>query len=678
MTRGPTTAASILTGHDPIGILSPTIRRIPFIETMLGRPTAKPRLGKFPETVCAIAGWGHKSTSIAAQKYAQVHQLPYVAIEDGFLRSVGVGKKFAPKSIVLDDLGIYYNASQPSRLEALAMHELSAHEARRAGLLIQRWRDARVSKYNHLREISGPLPANYVLVADQTFGDASVTLGHADAQAFAQMITAARQQYPECTILVKVHPEVMAGTKKGYLDLAALRARQGIQIIVEDVHPVRLIEGARAIYTVTSQIGFEGLLWGRPVHTFGVPFYAGWGLTQDHLATPSRRRAITIEQLAHAALVEYARYIHPETGEPCQPEDLIDWMAYQRTMRNRYAPTIYALNFSWNKKPTLRKFLQGSAVHFVHSLASVPPESTVAVWGSAALARSDVKVIRVEDGFVRSVGLGADLIRPASWVTDASGIYYDASRPSDLEKILLDFQPDASLIQRAIALRQRIIELGLSKYNLGGGDWSRPTATPGGDRHRTVILVPGQVESDASIQMGTTDIRKNIDLLRAVREANPSAYILYKPHPDVVARLRAEGANENHAADYCDEIVTNTAIHRLLNAVDEVHVMTSLTGFEALIRHRKVVTYGQPFYAGWGLTTDRTPHPRRTRTLTLDELVAGALIMYPTYQCKGLVGFCSPEKALEALYLEQGETRAFGTLRSGLRRSIALATSRRI
>ena len=40
----------------------------------------------------------------------------------------------------------------------------------------------------------------------------------------------------------------------------------------------------------------------------------------------------------------------------------------------------------------------------------------------------------------------------------------------------------------------------------------------------------------------------------------------------------------------------------LLGIVDEVHTLTSLTGFEALLRGIEVHAYGGPFYAGWGLT----------------------------------------------------------------------------
>jgi capsular polysaccharide export protein len=66
--------------------------------------------------------------------------------------------------------------------------------------------------------------------------------------------------------------------------------------------------------------------------------------------------------------------------------------------------------------------------------------------------------------------------------------------------------------------------------------------------------------------------------------------------------------------------------------VDEVHVNTSLAGFEALLRNKPVTTYGVPFYAGWGLTTDLGPVPkRRSAGRTLDELVAAALLLYPRY-----------------------------------------------
>ncbi len=661
----------------PIGVLSRSIVRIPFLDILLDHEVAAATLGRFRAPISAIAGWGHKPTAHTARRFAQKRGLPYIALEDGFLRSVGLGNDAPPQSLIIDDVGIYYNASGPSRLESLAQRPLTAQEHIRSQNLIMHWRQARVSKYNHAREYTGALPERYVLVADQTLGDASVALGQADAASFARMLNAALEQHPEHTVLVKVHPEVMAGSKAGYYNLTALTRHPRIQILGLDAHPVRLLECAAAVYTVTSQLGFEALLWGKPVYTFGMPFYAGWGLTQDRLARPMRRTRITIEQLTHAALIEYPRYIHPETHACCQPEALIDWIEQQRGLRSRFVQKIYALNFSWNKRPSVRQFLSGSEITFVRAIDNIPLHSTIAVWGSASVGREDLNIIRLEDGFIRSVGLGADLIRPTSWVADSTGIYYDATRPSDLETILQTFTPDLTMLARAIALRHRIVEAGISKYNLNGTTWVRPSQDKYGHRVVRVILVPGQVESDASLRHGAPRIQTNIALLQAVRAAHPSAYIVYKPHPDVVAGLRAKGADEKHATTYCDEVVTNASINHLLNVVDEVHVMTSLTGFEALLRGRSVVTYGQPFYAGWGLTQDLTPPDRRTRTLSLNQLVAGTLIVYPTYIQAGIQGYCTPEAALTGLVQLKTQRGSFHTTRATLRRMFALATSSR-
>ena len=136
---------------------------------------------------------------------------------------------------------------------------------------------------------------------------------------------------------------------------------------------------------------------------------------------------------------------------------------------------------------------------------------------------------------------------------------------------------------------------------------------------------------------------------RAVREANPDAHVLYKPHPDVVAKLRDAGEGEAEAKSLCDEVVVDVEMDALLRDVDEVHVLSSLAGFEALLRGTRVVTWGCPFYAGWGLTDDREPLARRTRRRSLDELVAATLIEYPTYISRVSNYFTTPERALEEL-----------------------------
>lgn len=602
----------------------------------------------------AYVGWGLKASGRRARRLANRHARPCWLLEDGFLRSLG-GNSSPSCSIVIDDEGIYYDASRPSRLERLIGAPLPAHKVERTRRLIQSWQDGLVSKYNHARDVDvSTLPSRYVLVVDQTAKDAAIVGGQADARTFQTMLDEALAAHPDCHVVLKVHPEVARGRKAGHFDIEALARRARLHVIAGETHPAVLLAHAVAVYTVTSQLGFEALLWKKPVHVYGMPFYAGWGLTHDRQPTPARRQPASLEQLAHAALVDYPRYFDPETSQPCEVEAVLTWLAMQRRQRGRFAPRVLAYGFSKWKQGFVRDFLAGSDVTFTDQLPPWRPDSDPLVtWGHKHAAELDVqghgdKVLRIEDGFLRSVGLGADLIRPLSWVTDAVGIYYDAQRPSELEQLLARTVFDPDLVARASRLRALLVEQGITKYNLVRPTrWQRPSGVT------RVVLVPGQVETDAAIKYGSTGVARNIDLLKAARQACPDAWVVYKPHPDVLAGLRNQGDRESQARQWCDEIIGDIPFDTLLEKVDEVHVLSSLAGFEALLRGVPVVTWGQPFYAGWGLTQDHGlsagTAARRGRQLTIDELVAATLILYPTYVSRKTRQFCTVERALQEL-----------------------------
>ena len=323
---------------------------------------------------------------------------------------------------------------------------------------------------------------------------------------------------------------------------------------------------------------------------------------------------------------------------------------------------VYAHGFSWRKAGLLRRFLPECSIEFVQDWEAIPAQATVVVWGSAQVPARQAPILRVEDGFLRSVGLGADLTIPTSWVVDSRGIYYDPRSESDLEALLQNSVFEPELIERAARLRTEIVNSGLTKYNVGASEWRRPP-------HATrVVLVVGQVEDDASIRLGATGIRTNLELLQTARRQIPGAYIVYKPHPDVVAGLRHSGSDEGRASRYCDEMLLNVSLSAVLGQVDEVHVMTSLAGFEALLRYKPVFAYGLPFYAGWGLTRDAQPVPRRMRRLTVDELTAGALILYPRYLSRITGAAVSPEEAVKELLEWRGEQpQAEGAMERALR-----------
>lgn len=640
-------------------------------QRMLALPTLSACLPEF-ERFCplgspsgrragAVAGWGLKPSSRKARAHAKRHQLPYVAIEDGFLRSWGLGVEgHPPHSLVVDPLGIYYDASRPSTLEHLILEAADAPEAEltRARDGMERLRELRLSKYNHApdrRLFDDDRPR--VLVVDQTAGDASIAGGLAEADDFQRMLDAAQAEHPESEILVKVHPDVIAGKKSGHL-LEAGR-RPGCHLIGEPLNPWSLLDAVHCVYVVSSQLGFEALLAGKRVVCHGVPFYAGWGLTDDRRNCPRRGVQRSLVQVFSAAYLRYARYANPYTGQATDFEEALELIGDQARQQRRLAGhwATYGLS-SW-KRGFVGDFLgHGAKIRHVrhdHPPKDAEPDERLLCWASQLDAEAEERcrarghaLWRMEDGFLRSIGLGVDLARPLSLVVDALGIHYDASRESELERTLNEAPFSPALLHRAARLRERLVTLRLSKYNVPG---ARRIQRPEGGR---LLLVPGQVESDASIVHGTLDIRTNGALLAAVRQANPDARILYKPHPDVAtgARIGALSQADEHLYD---REVGDVDIVDLLDMVDEVHTMCSLTGFEALLRGRRVVTYGMPFYAGWGLTEDRHACPRRRRRLDLDALVAATLILYPLYVDPGSRRLCNAETAVALLEQRRAE-----------------------
>ena len=292
-----------------------TIRAIPHLDRFLAN---HPR---------AVVGWGRKRSGRLAGLAARLLGRPLVLLEDGFLRPVA--RRGPPVSLMIDTLGVYYDAGAPSCIEQAIAQGVAEAQATRARDVIARWRDAGVSKYNHAPEFAGALPERYVLVVDQTAGDLSLTKGQGDRRAFAAMLDAALAENSDCTVLVKVHPDRFTHGKHGNFTPAQL-AQPRLKVIAAECHAVRLLAHAQAVYTVTSLMGFEALLWGKRVRCFGMPFYAGWGLSQDALPAPARRGRASLESLVHAALIACPRYVDPTTGNLWTAEQAIDHVATGR------------------------------------------------------------------------------------------------------------------------------------------------------------------------------------------------------------------------------------------------------------------------------------------------------------------------------------------------------------
>lgn len=667
-----------------IGIFSRGILRIPLIAVLLKATPVRLRAWRVA-AVDVVAGWGMRPTTRKALVHADKHGLPYVALEDGFLRSCGTGEHHPPLSLVVDDTGIYYDCTRPSALERLLGSAANLFQPDVDAVLRARQHllDAGLSKYNHAPDLSpGALRADdvqRVLVVDQTVGDMSVALGGANEQTFEDMLAAALKENPEATIYVKTHPEVSAGRKGGYLTAVQPSAR--VVLLREAVNPLSLICQMDKVYVVSSTMGFEALLANKHVVCFGVPWYAGWGVTDDrqpHHPAMARRAAGTgrcrsVDELFAAGYMRYTRYLNPETHQLGTIDNVMTWLERQRSMAQRFAGRMICVGFPGWRAWNFREMLSLDATKVCHvrtakAAAALKPHGAdcLICWGRVPLAgvaelaaQSGVRLLRMEDGFVRSVGLGSDLIPPQSFVLDELGIYFDPCQPSDLEAMLNTRSLTEDDIQRAQAVRAFIVRHGITKYNLEPLmplNWH--------SAGRQVVLVPGQVEDDASIRFGcdAAGVCTNQGLLQAARAQFPDAYIVYKPHPDVVSGNRRGRMAIKAARQWADHVELQASVVSCIEACHTVVTMTSLTGFDALLRGKQVVVHGRPFYAGWGLTEDKLPVPRRSRQRTLDELVACALLHYPLYWDPVLKGYTSCEAVLNQLVQQRQALVSSGAL----------------
>ena len=490
------------------------------------------------------------------------------------------------------------------------------------------------------REVANSLVANRLggtwwgVTARHSAAHHGVVFGAADTGLTRDMLARAIEQHGAGrTLLVMRRPGALA---------TACR-HLGVKVVAGVTDPWSLIEEAACVHVPGEhEAGILATLLGTPVRC--------------HSPGPLAMAPEPLKLVA-ATILFGTRYADPTTGHPVPCETFLAQAKEWRRQAGGTADITCCVGISFWKRRRMAEMLgahrrpafRRTATAAVS--AALRRHGAIAAWASrvppgleerAAAAR--VPLMRLEDGFIRSVGLGADFRPPLSIVLDRLGLYYDSTRPSDLETILAESRFSPALIERADRLRTRLVRDRVTKYNL---DQPSPELSipPG----RRVLLVPGQVADDRSVLLGGNGIRPGLDLLALVRRREPNGYIIYKPHPDVEAGHRTGAVPDGYALLYADQVVRGGSMATLLDRVDEVHTLTSLTGFEALLRGKPVITYGQPFYAGWGVTTDTNPVARRTRRLTIDELVAGVLILYPRYldPVTGLP--CAPETVIDRI-----------------------------
>lgn len=592
------------------------------------------------------AGWGYRPSGLAARRSASRTGRPLLLLEDALVRSMKPGSDCV-YGLLADSQGIYYDATGSSDLveslntgKPVGWMDSSTRANGEVERLLSRYREIRASKYNWYPGDfrNDPPEAPGVMVVDQTRGDASLERGGLSAGDFDRMVRDALDEHPGEPIYLRAHPDHRYRSKHSCFSPWVFTESR-VKLLPPDLSPASCFKFCREIYAGTSLMGMEGLVHGCQVKTYGWNFYAGWGLTTDRCNAPKPKREgdVDLQRLFEAAYLQYCHYFDPDSGEPCGLDRILEHLELQHAIARENAGARVTSGWAPWKKELAEGFYNSPGCELLHAttpddaaqMAATRQSGGLLLWGAGpGPENASVPVTRVEDGFLRSSGLGATFHRPFSWVLDDQGIYFDPRTPSRLETILetAEFTPEE--MSDAAELLDFLKKHRLTKYNVGGHEagWDRSLA--GG---RKVILVPGQVEADASIKCGSPELKSNGDLLQRVRELEPDAFLIFKAHPDLVAKARHGNVVPSVADHLADLVVTDGNVLDWLDRCDEIHTMTSTTGFEAILRGVPVTTHGIPFYAGWGLSKDRLSCSRRTRKRTVEELVCGAMIRYPRY-----------------------------------------------
>ncbi|MFN4057759.1 MAG: hypothetical protein ACK4HW_06200 [Roseinatronobacter sp.] len=604
--------------------------------------------------------WGLRVTNhkARADQTARGLNIPVVNLEDGFIRSIGIGLSGETSvSVCFDDATAFYDATRPSQLETWINRgvALTEEEHIRARAVIDRIAAKKVTKYNFAPyvPIARPDPTRKaILVVDQRAGDVSIEKGLASPETFVRMVDAALAFADTHDILIKTHPDANIGGKDSAIGgetLARAAQHPAVTLVTEDMNPYSLIDIVEKVFVVSSGMGFEALLGGREVWCFGAPFYAGWGLTRDHVALPRRTARPTLEAVFHAFYIEHTRYYDPIADRPGEIEAAIDYILLQRPWslarcksaeprflgqqppRDARAVAlteaydhIWLLGFPAGYQVWLNIHLPGTphVTRFddsvIAGLAQAQSPALVVFDGTAqpgmqaVAARKSIPIIHARPGLARWTDVQAADASPYTLTLDAQGL-----PQFDLEHLLQthDFAADPALLTRAAALGARVASLGLEDaYTLP----RHPD--PHGPKLVQRVLVLGQRGGG---QRGMPEISE-VEVIARAQAEHPDAQVIYHTNDPAAPELATiQTLAQVSTVPLCPD--------DLFDGVDHVYTIDADDGFVALLRGLPVTTFGTPIYAGWGLTDDRSAQAARARSLELDALVAGLLLLHPIY-----------------------------------------------
>ncbi|MDO9452305.1 MAG: hypothetical protein Q7J29_05535 [Stagnimonas sp.] len=608
---------------------------------------------------CVFIVWGLFQPE-DLESYAQEHGIEIMRMEDGFVRSQGLGANHVlPYSICIDRTGIYFDARKPSDLETLlATYDFDSDPElmREAEECLQLICTRRVTKYNEsptrlAEKLYGAKNRARILVIGQVEDDQSVVYGCDKRITNNDVVRLAAAENPDAQIIYKVHPDVLAG-KRAELskpdDVADLAL-----IIRQPMSFDDTLTGVDRVYTISSLGGFEALIRGIPVTTLGAPFYSGWGLTDSRQAVARRSRVLTLTQLFAAAYLKYASYFEPATGAAMTLREVIERLGQSEPSsvedhgaeEEATAPLVKTVVFfgAPYSYDVLQSLFEDADIHVIdRSVTSAVfkkawagkvcvPGVDVYVWGgrlpeqiSHLIKQAGGKIRTVTPGVVHQLGIGKGAFTPAAWNVERDVTGRESDGRTHLMETLDegDFVHDEALMAQADVLRKGVLEIldRNSAAHAAEMDPNRPQR----------ILVIGQPEDHPAVNSQGPKRFTSNDLVMMARMEHPGAEIVYRVDIANLKKKRAALSDPSQVASYCSILSLAEPISAQIEGSDRVYTISHIGGFEALLRGKPVTVFGTPFYAGWGLTEDRQALARG-RALSIDELFVGCCLAAPIY-----------------------------------------------
>ena len=225
------------------------------------------------------------------------------------------------------------------------------HELQRAEDAISRLQDQHLSKYSAF-DPRMPLPEpGFILLIKHTRADGAVRASGGGQIDFDAMLAHARAHFPDHKIIIRTHPETRFNLREGYFSARHCDSPQ-ITLFNRATSPWHLLERAKAVYSFSSQLGFEAILSEHRPHIFGQPFYAGWRVTNDLGPKIARRKpGLTLQEFLYGCMIIYPRYFDPVTRRACPVKVVVDRLLDPGAHRPSQANRVLAKLQGWFAKP---------------------------------------------------------------------------------------------------------------------------------------------------------------------------------------------------------------------------------------------------------------------------------------------------------------------------------------